>query len=186
MHLRECTPSCPRAAIIEARQNLVQNPALDTVIAFGYAPSVPSVGSPSLCGSNKSGFAFSYYADTFVLGRDPAAPVAAPAWTHVLSRDFPTYRAQAQPAVDHATGRMFLFGGYVNAAYVPSRSEHRDTSVCSATFGSSSSTPLAVASRPSTSRTRRAPLAIGRAALHVGRWAVEEVRRRVLVCFFCC
>ncbi|KAJ7218173.1 hypothetical protein C8J57DRAFT_1395242 [Mycena rebaudengoi] len=100
------------------------NPVLDRVITFGgYAPSIPSL-APNILGHLAPGFGFSYYGDTFILGSDSAVPAAAPAWKHVLTRGFPTYRAQAHLAADPRTGRMFLFGGYVNSAYVPSRSEH--------------------------------------------------------------
>ena len=38
---------------------------------------------------------------------------------HVLTRGFPTYRAQAALFSDPATGRMFAFGGYTNSEFVP-------------------------------------------------------------------
>ena len=38
-----------------------------------------------------------------------------------LSLGFPTYRAQARLFADPTTGKTFLFGGYTNADYVPSR-----------------------------------------------------------------
>ncbi|KAJ7640081.1 hypothetical protein DFH06DRAFT_1053126 [Mycena polygramma] len=100
----------------------VYNPVLDHVITFGgYAPSIPSLAGPV-----QSPFFFSYYADTFILASSPAA-APAPAWQHVLARGFPTYRAQAHLAVDPATGRTFLFGGHVDAAYIPSRSADATT-----------------------------------------------------------
>ncbi|KAJ7025526.1 hypothetical protein C8F04DRAFT_1223292 [Mycena alexandri] len=107
------------------------NPVLDKVVTFGgYAPTAPSHFGPE-----NSVYVFSYYGDTFVLGTDtgPATPngtaaAATPSWLHVLTRGFPTYRAQAQLAADPATGRTFLFGGYVNSEYVPSRSFTKHTS----------------------------------------------------------
>ncbi|CAA7271088.1 unnamed protein product [Cyclocybe aegerita] len=41
-------------------------------------------------------------------------------WKHVLTRGFPTYRAQSLLLVDPATGKTYLFGGYVNTDWVPS------------------------------------------------------------------
>jgi hypothetical protein len=61
-------------------------------------------------------------------GTAPDAPNAAASWKHVLTRGFPTYRAQAHLVADPATGRTFLFGGYANSEYVPSRSEEESRS----------------------------------------------------------
>ncbi|KAJ7131226.1 hypothetical protein C8R44DRAFT_613194 [Mycena epipterygia] len=95
------------------------NVALYKVLAFGgYAPAAPSHFVPA----EKRLSIYSYYGDTFMYGTD--TNTGAPAWKHVLKRGFPMYRAQAQLAADPATGRTFLFGGYVNAEYVPSRSEN--------------------------------------------------------------
>ncbi|KAJ7101982.1 hypothetical protein C8R44DRAFT_988292 [Mycena epipterygia] len=104
------------------------NAVLDKVITFGgYAPCVPSH-----FGGKKSVYVFSYYGDTFMYGTDPeSARAAAPApaaWKHILTRGFPTYRAQAHLVSDPASGRTFLVGGYVNSEYVPSRSEHASRS----------------------------------------------------------
>ncbi|KAF7345724.1 hypothetical protein MVEN_01592500 [Mycena venus] len=97
------------------------NPVLDRVITFGgFAPSIPSLVGP--------GFGFSYYGDTFILGSDPPSSAATPSWTHVLAQGFPTYRAQAHLASDPHSGRTFLFGGYVNSWYIPSKSESEHTS----------------------------------------------------------
>ncbi|KAJ6534132.1 hypothetical protein B0H19DRAFT_439818 [Mycena capillaripes] len=98
------------------------NPVLDKVITFGgYTPTSPSHFARDVV------YVFSYYGDTFIYGTDTANPAAA-SWKHVLTRGFPTYRAQAQLVADPATGRTFLFGGYVNAEYVPSRSEQESRS----------------------------------------------------------
>ncbi|KAJ6453239.1 hypothetical protein C8R47DRAFT_1229114 [Mycena vitilis] len=103
------------------------NNVLDKVIVFGgYMPT-----SPSHFGD--AAYAFSYYGDTFMYGADGDAdpfpsPATAPSWMHVLTRGFPTYRAQAQLVADPGTGRTFLFGGYVNSEYVPSRSEQESRS----------------------------------------------------------
>ncbi|KAJ7024546.1 hypothetical protein C8F04DRAFT_1131316 [Mycena alexandri] len=94
----------------------VYNSVLDKVITFGgYAPTALSNLSPDA----EYVYRFSYYADTFMLGTDTGETKAG--WKHVLTRGFPTYRAQPCLAVDPGTGRTFLFGGYVSAEYVPAR-----------------------------------------------------------------
>ncbi|KAJ7187189.1 hypothetical protein C8R46DRAFT_1025093 [Mycena filopes] len=94
----------------------VYNPVLSKVLTFGgYAPTALSNLSPDA----EYVYRFSYYADTFMLGTDPGELKAG--WKHVLTRGFPTYRAQPCLAVDPASGRTFLFGGYVSAEYVPAR-----------------------------------------------------------------
>ncbi|KAJ7082935.1 hypothetical protein B0H15DRAFT_852091 [Mycena belliarum] len=103
------------------------NATLDAVIAFGgYAPTSTSHFERNVV------YAFSYYADTFML-RSESGSAAAPgpaAWKHVLTRGFPTYRAQTHLVSDPATGRTFLFGGYVNSEYVPSRSGEESRTFC--------------------------------------------------------
>lgn len=42
-------------------------------------------------------------------------------WKQVLTKGFPTYRAQSQLLVDPETGRTYLFGGFTNNDYIPSR-----------------------------------------------------------------
>ncbi|KAJ7809118.1 hypothetical protein B0H14DRAFT_3760132 [Mycena olivaceomarginata] len=101
------------------------NAKLDKVITFGgYSPTAPS-HFPS---ADQSVYMFSYYGDTFMFGTDTDSPNASASWKHVLTRGFPTYRAQPHLVADPATGRTFLFGGYVNSEYVPSRSEHESRS----------------------------------------------------------
>ncbi|KAJ7679551.1 hypothetical protein DFH06DRAFT_1465584 [Mycena polygramma] len=100
------------------------NAVLDKVITFGgYTPTCPSHFEKNVA------YVFSYYGDTFMYGADASSSEAtsptninAPSWKHVLTRGFPTYRAQAHLVADPDTGRTFLFGGYVNSEYVPSRS----------------------------------------------------------------
>ena len=58
---------------------------------------------------------FSYYADTFIFN------YATLSWKQVLTRGFPTYRAQSHLLSDPSTGKTFLVGGYTNLDYVPSR-----------------------------------------------------------------
>ncbi|KAJ7938850.1 hypothetical protein B0H13DRAFT_1941551 [Mycena leptocephala] len=97
---------CPRSEMA-----CTYNAALDKGIIFGgYAPSAPS----QLDATDRTGSMFTYYADTFVYGLDGTTGAA---WKHVLTHGFPTYRAQSQFMADPATGRTFLFGGYVSAEY---------------------------------------------------------------------
>ncbi|KAF9465693.1 hypothetical protein BDZ94DRAFT_1296211 [Collybia nuda] len=110
------------------------NSKLDKVFVFGgYSPSIPT----SFPTKNQE-FHFSYYADTFMFSPpDPASPTAmvpstgpsqknvkAPKWKQVLTRGFPTYRCQARLMSDSITGKMYLYGGYTNSDYVPSRKSY--------------------------------------------------------------
>ncbi|KAJ7460306.1 hypothetical protein FB451DRAFT_1141381 [Mycena latifolia] len=95
------------------------NPVLDKLIFFGgYSPSVPTWLDDLHHIVN-----YSYYADTFIA--DPnsrESSAAAPMmWKQVLTRGFPPYRAEATLVTDTKTGKVFLFGGYKNNVYVPSR-----------------------------------------------------------------
>lgn len=69
-------------------------------------------------------FSFTYYADTFIL--EHSSPT--PRWRHVLTRGFPTYRAQPCLHTDPDTGKMYLFGGYTNTDLVPSGKHTRTRS----------------------------------------------------------
>lgn len=64
-------------------------------------PASPTVAAPSTGPSQKD--------------------VKAPKWKQVLTRGFPTYRCQAQLVSDPATGKTYLFGGYTNSEFVPTR-----------------------------------------------------------------
>ncbi|KAJ7644803.1 hypothetical protein FB45DRAFT_1021546 [Roridomyces roridus] len=44
-------------------------------------------------------------------------------WRQVLTRGFPTYRAQSWLVVDSKTGKIHLFSGYKNTTFVPSNSK---------------------------------------------------------------
>ncbi|KAH8077510.1 hypothetical protein BXZ70DRAFT_902237 [Cristinia sonorae] len=83
-----------------------------TVIFGGYSPTIPCV-SPEV----DEHFSYSYYADTYVYTSSPD-PQSSGTWKQVLTRGFPTYRAQAALVSDPATGKIFLFGGYTNAQFV--------------------------------------------------------------------
>lgn len=87
------------------------------IVFGGYNPSLPT----SYVDEGME-FAFSYFADTFLF--DPSASassVSGPKWKQVLTKGFPTYRAQMQLVSDPATGKIFLFGGYTNSQFVPNK-----------------------------------------------------------------
>jgi hypothetical protein len=90
-----------------------QSPGLGKAIVFGgYNSSVPT----ALPGVGLAGY--TYYADAFLYCHTTGA------WKQILTRGFPTYRAQAHVVADPASGRTFLFGGYTNTDYIPSRRTH--------------------------------------------------------------
>lgn len=60
-------------------------------------------------------FAFSYFADAFLYNPDTNM------FQHVLTKGYPTYRALGTCATDLDTGTMYMFGGFTNPEYVPSR-----------------------------------------------------------------
>ena len=72
---------------------------------------------PSTAPENNEFFSYSYYADTFICSPSPD-PQSEGIWKQVLTRGFPTYRAQAQLVSDPDTGKIFLFGGYTNSQFV--------------------------------------------------------------------
>ncbi|TFK44026.1 hypothetical protein BDQ12DRAFT_701677 [Crucibulum laeve] len=123
---------CPRSEVAYA-----YNPIIGKAIIWGgYNPDLPT---DHLAQNQR--FAFSYYADTFICDTptflsNPSTSEGAPKppttckWRQVLTRGFPTYRAQAHPIVDPDSGKTYLFGGFTNNDYVPSRK-----SVISRSFG---------------------------------------------------
>lgn len=101
----------------------------------GYSPSIST-----LLLSEEKHCNYTYYADTFVYdygeseetrlplytATDPVkctAPSSTtyPKWKHVLTKGFPTYRCHSHLNSDPDTGKVYLFGGYTNTDYVPSR-----------------------------------------------------------------
>ncbi|KDR67045.1 hypothetical protein GALMADRAFT_232263 [Galerina marginata CBS 339.88] len=115
------------------------NPVTNTAIVFGgYNPALQTQFDNNV-------FPFSYFADTFVYA--PSAPPSdnvgiswrntKPAsnsnggkWKQVLTRGFPTYRAQSQLLSDPPTGKVYLFGGYVNTDWVPSGKVNASRTFC--------------------------------------------------------
>ncbi|KAG6907486.1 hypothetical protein DXG01_008776 [Tephrocybe rancida] len=120
-------PPCPRTELA-----CTYNEKLDKVVVFGgYHPALPTFIT-----STRKMFNYSYFADTFVYSPpDPESPPSLkpltsatvadsaqqPKWKQVLTRGFPTYRCQARLMADPATGKTYLFGGFTNSDYVPSR-----------------------------------------------------------------
>lgn len=96
---------CPRTEF-----SCAYNPRMDRTVVFGGYCGTTNTYFPER-GVN---FTFAYYADTYLW--NPADRK----WTQVLTRGFPTYRAQARMVVDKESGRSFLFGGYTNSDFVPS------------------------------------------------------------------
>ncbi|KAH0586659.1 hypothetical protein H2248_007875 [Termitomyces sp. 'cryptogamus'] len=129
-------PPCPRTEF-----GCTYNEKLNKVIVFGgYNPSLPTTVL-----SKSQSFNYSYFADTFTYTPpDPDAPprttpLSSPnvtdsaehaKWRQVLTRGFPTYRCQAQLMADDRTGKTYLFGGFTNTDFVPSRGDY-----ISRTFG---------------------------------------------------
>ncbi|KDR67041.1 hypothetical protein GALMADRAFT_232259 [Galerina marginata CBS 339.88] len=106
---------CPRS---EAA--CVYHPLLNkTIVWGGYNPDLPTDYV-----ENGMTFSFSYYADTFIYDGSPREnedSVRPRKWKQVLTKGFPTYRAQSHLLVDSQSGRTYLFGGFANNDYVPYR-----------------------------------------------------------------
>jgi hypothetical protein len=52
-------------------------------------------------------FDFTYFGDTYMHDYNTNT------WKQVLTRGFPSYRAQSNMMVDEATGKMYIYGGSV-------------------------------------------------------------------------
>ncbi|KDQ51405.1 hypothetical protein JAAARDRAFT_185207 [Jaapia argillacea MUCL 33604] len=99
---------CPRSEMA-----CTYNSTLNKTIVFGgYSPTLPTVYRET-----QDQFAFSYYADTFIY-EPSTSPEGRSKWKQVITRGFPTYRAQASLVSDPKTGKIFLFGGYANSEYI--------------------------------------------------------------------
>ncbi|KAH0608213.1 uncharacterized protein H6S33_002265 [Morchella sextelata] len=96
---------CPRTEF-----SCAYNPRLDRTVVFGGYCGTTNTYFPDR-GVN---FTFAYYADTYIW--NPADRK----WSQVLTRGFPTYRAQARLIIDEQSGKSYLFGGYTNSDFVPS------------------------------------------------------------------
>ncbi|KAF9524626.1 hypothetical protein CPB83DRAFT_861014 [Crepidotus variabilis] len=109
---------CPRS---EAA--CVYNPKVNkTILWGGYNPNMPTAFP-----DHGVSFSFSYFADTFVYDGTPNTSesqldtTSPQRWRQVITSSFPTYRAQSMLFADPISGRTFLYGGFSNNDYVPSR-----------------------------------------------------------------
>ncbi|KAF7972173.1 hypothetical protein HWV62_18746 [Athelia sp. TMB] len=106
---REIVSGNPPAPRSEA--GCTYNKKLDqTVIFSGYNPTYPT----TLPGRGQL-LNYSYYADTFIWSPSTFK------WKQVLTRGFPSYRAQSQLVTDPESGKVFLFGGYTSEDFIASR-----------------------------------------------------------------
>ncbi|KAJ7438944.1 hypothetical protein B0H11DRAFT_2293635 [Mycena galericulata] len=104
------------------------NEKLQKVIVFGgYHPSLSTL---VLTPGREIQFHYSYFADTFIYDMAPGVAantseptLSAPKWKQVLTPGFPTYRCQAHLACDPATGRTYMFGGWTNNQFIPTRTK---------------------------------------------------------------
>ncbi|KIJ53308.1 hypothetical protein M422DRAFT_155475 [Sphaerobolus stellatus SS14] len=99
-------PPCARSEM-----GSTYNSKLDKFITFGgYSPGLYTHYTiPNQL------FDYAYLADTFLY--DPSTS----RWKQILTRGFPTYRAQAHLISDPDTGKIYLFGGYTNSEFIYSR-----------------------------------------------------------------
>ncbi|KAF7371251.1 hypothetical protein MSAN_00760900 [Mycena sanguinolenta] len=101
-----------------------------TIVFGGYHPSLTTL---ILTPGREVIFPYSYFADTFIYDMTPSPPtsadsaseptLSAPKWKQVLTPGFPTYRCQAHLQCDPATGRTYMFGGWTNCQFIPTRSK---------------------------------------------------------------
>jgi hypothetical protein len=163
---------CPRTEMA-----LAYNPVLNRVLAYsGYTAGMPTLIRETM-------YQYAYFGDTFMW--DPDTRV----WKHVITRGFPSFRAQAHMFVDEATGKTYVFGGYTNRDFVSlslltgldrRHSSHarypRSTSrsARSMTSGNSQSTCLVACSTrmPCVPTKRRRVWDRGSAASHAVPWGV--------------
>ncbi|KAJ6549863.1 hypothetical protein B0H19DRAFT_1159907 [Mycena capillaripes] len=100
-----------------------------TIVFGGYQPRLPTI----VIEKSYKQFDYSYFADTFLYDMTRAVPalasdsqeptLSAPKWKQVLTYGFPTYRCQAQLVCDPETGRTYMFGGFTNNQYIPTRTK---------------------------------------------------------------
>ncbi|KAF7371291.1 hypothetical protein MSAN_00765000 [Mycena sanguinolenta] len=101
-----------------------------TIVFGGYHPSLTTL---ILTPGREVMFPYSYFADTFIYDMAPSPPtgvdsaseptLSAPKWKQVLTPGFPTYRCQAHLQCDPVTGRTYIFGGWTNCQFIPTRSK---------------------------------------------------------------
>ncbi|KAJ6616607.1 hypothetical protein B0H10DRAFT_2164590 [Mycena sp. CBHHK59/15] len=107
-------PPCARTQMACAYNKKLQK----TIVFGGYQPMLPTI----ILEQNMQ-FKYSYFVDTFMYDMTPSPTLSAPKWKQVLTHGFPTYRCQVQLACDPETGRTYLFGGFTNNQYIPTRTK---------------------------------------------------------------
>ncbi|KAJ6453727.1 hypothetical protein C8R45DRAFT_1056862 [Mycena sanguinolenta] len=106
-------PPCSRTELAYAYNEKLQR----AIVFGGYHPTLPT---HVVVRGKEFQFNYSYFADTFLYdvspsaGNRPEPTWAAPKWQQVLTPGFPTYRCQAQLAIDSNTGKTYMFGGWTN------------------------------------------------------------------------
>ncbi|KAJ7220976.1 hypothetical protein C8J57DRAFT_1393484 [Mycena rebaudengoi] len=116
-------PPCARTELAYTYNETLQK----TIVFGGYHPTLPT---HVLMHGKEMQFNYSYFADTFMFDMAPHPPSESaparpelPKWRQVLTAGFPTYRCQAQLACDPATGKTYMFGGWTNQQYIPTRTK---------------------------------------------------------------
>ncbi|KAI0082393.1 hypothetical protein K474DRAFT_1655154 [Panus rudis PR-1116 ss-1] len=106
----EGNPPCPRSEM-----GCTFNEKLGVAVIFGGYSSTLPAHFPEL----DKHCAFSYFGDTFIyVPPDPTNPDSRPKFQQVITRGFPTYRAQAHMFTDPSNGKMYLFAGYTNSQLI--------------------------------------------------------------------
>ncbi|KAJ7231156.1 hypothetical protein B0H12DRAFT_1263599 [Mycena haematopus] len=116
-------PPCSRTELAYAYNEKLQR----AIVFGGYHPTLPTY---VVTAGREVQFNYSYFADTFLYdvtasaaGTRPEHTSTAPKWQQVLTPGFPTYRCQAQLAVDSTTGKTYMFGGWTNNQYIPTHTQ---------------------------------------------------------------
>ncbi|KAJ7114948.1 hypothetical protein C8R44DRAFT_710014 [Mycena epipterygia] len=116
-------PPCARTEMACAYNEKLQK----TIVFGGYQPDLSTF---VLTPGQEIRFDYSYFADTFIYDMAPSAvdvraepTLGAPKWKQVLTPGFPTYRCQAHLACDPATGNTYMFGGWTNSQFIPTRTK---------------------------------------------------------------
>ncbi|KAJ7454308.1 hypothetical protein B0H11DRAFT_2287954 [Mycena galericulata] len=124
-------PPCARTEMAHAYNEKLQK----AVVFGGYHAGLPAHMTKD---GQQGSFPYTYFADTFIydmpsspstststaLVSSIASPAAAtPSWRQVCTPGFPTYRCQAHLQCDAATGRTYLFGGWTNSQFIPTRTK---------------------------------------------------------------
>ncbi|KAJ7592863.1 hypothetical protein C8J56DRAFT_1045316 [Mycena floridula] len=108
-------PPCPRTEMA-----VTYNPVIDKTLFFGgYSCCLNTFYE-----DQSKNFEFAYFADTYILDSRETPDSPPPHFRQVITRGFPTYRAQSRLLSDPITGQTYMFGGYTNTKYVPGRRDY--------------------------------------------------------------